>query len=195
METTPGAAPGITEPPRGGFAPRPTGQTARPGQPIQSAFPAYPAQPAYPAWQGQAAYSPQQGQPIRPTYPDYPGYPPQQGQQGPAIARTPAPKRATPAAPRMGKAQAQALAARVKKWTLGLSLASFLALGGLVVTHNIVAASAQTSGSSDNGNSSSSVNTDDGQSGTQSGSYFGGQSGSGFGSGNSSAPVSGSRTS
>ncbi|MGZ3668029.1 MAG: hypothetical protein ACXVDA_26490, partial [Ktedonobacterales bacterium] len=69
----------------------------------------------------------------------------------------------------------------------------FLTLGGLVATHNVVSASAQSPGSSDDGHSS--INSDDDQSGTQSGSYFGQPGGSGFGSGSPSAPVSGSRTS
>lgn len=184
METTPGAAPRGNGPANGGSAPRPTGQPAQPRQPI------YPTYPAYPH------YAPQQGQPVRPAYPPaYPAYPyaPQQPLQAQARARTPVAQRATSAAPRMPKAQVQALAASVKKWTLGLSLAGFLALSGLVATHNVAAASTQSTGNSGDGNSS--INSGDDQSGTQSGSYFGQPGGSSFGSGNSSSPVSGSRSS
>lgn len=194
METPQGAAPGMNEPPHRDGVPQPAGQ---PRQPI---YPTYPAYPPYPMPQGRRAYPPQYGQPVRPPYPQaypgypaYPAYPPQHTQQAHAHARPPVAKRATPAAPRMAKAQAQALAARVKKWTLGLSLAGFLTLGGLVATHNVVSASAQPAGNSDDGNSS--INSGDDQSGTQSGSYFGQPGGSGFGSGGSSSPVSGSRSS
>lgn len=177
METAPGATSGMGELPRRQGVPQPAGN---PRQPI------YPTYPPYP---------PQQGQPMPPgypAYPAYPGYPPQPAQ---TYTRAPVAKRATPAAPRMAKAQAQALAGRVKKWTLGLSLAGFLTLGGLVATHNVVSANAQSSGNVDDGHSAINSDDDDDGSGTQSGSYFGGQGGSGFGSGNSSLPVSGSRSS
>ena len=198
METAPGATSGMGEPPhrqdRQGV-PQPADH---PRQPIYPTYPPYPPNPPYPP------YPPQQGQrmgqgyppaypPAYPSYPAYPAYPGYAPQQAHAHTRAPVAQRATPAAPRMAKAQAQALAGRVKRWTLGLSLAGFLTLSGLVATHNIVSANAQSDGNTDDGHSS--VNSDDDQSGTQSGSYFGGQNGSSFGSGNSSLPVSGSRTS
>ncbi|HLZ24159.1 MAG TPA: hypothetical protein VKQ30_18755 [Ktedonobacterales bacterium] len=94
-----------------------------------------------------------------------------------------------PAAPRMSKAEALALTRLLKRGTVGVALAAFLALAGLAGAHAVGAASASSSSTESSGG----INGQQ-PSTQQSNPFFGSQSGGGsFGSdgSGSQAPIAG----
>lgn len=152
----------------------------RDGAPQQPPIYQYPPQPQYAQ-----------------QYPPAPVWPPAQPQQAPYV-RQPAAGRQVGAqagirpAPRMPHIQARALAGRLKRWSIGLAVAAFVAFVGLAAGHVTGVTAAQAGSSSSSSNNASQQNNDDG------GGFFGGQHNNGnngggfFGSGGSgSSPSSG----
>lgn len=92
----------------------------------------------------------------------------------------------------MPRVQALALAGRLKRWSIGLAVAAFVAFVGLAAGHVTGVTAAQANPSAPSTNSSQQNNGDDGG-------FFGGQQGNNnggfFGSGGSGAPSSGTSVS
>lgn len=154
-------------------------QPPRDGAPQQA--PAYQYPPQYPSTPARSVQPYQQAPYVRQSV---------AGQQSGSRSRA----RAHPAR-RMPHIQALALAGRLKRWSIGLAVAAFVAFVGLAAGHvtGVTAAQAGSSSSSSN-NASQQNNGDDG--GFFGGEHNNGNNGGGFfGSGSSGSPSSGTSVS